>query len=361
MQQSDEDRGPPGVAPHEQVVQTPDAEARSGTSIVSMFAGCGGLDLGFLGGFNYRGTSYPRLPTTIVAAYDNDKKAKRTYDRNFAHEQELIDLSMADVRKMPAAEVLIGGFPCQEFSFCGPRGGVEADRGSLFRVMSRYARVHQPLVVVCENVDGLRLINEGAALRTIRRSLTRAGYAVSVWPVYAPDYGVPQTRRRIFIVGTRKDLPALYAPEPQFVDSHRSTHWAIGDLVRVTTEAVPNQSQYFRAALAKAGHGQGDERNAKDAPAYTIRANGKSRVQFHYSLPRRLTVRECARLQTFPDNFFFPDEPTPSVRQIGNAVPPVLAYAIAKRVTQYAMAHRGDWGAERGGKKAQDFQGDERC
>lgn len=325
-----------------QLARTPSSGAvGSDTSLtmISMFSGCGGMDLGFVGGFDYCGTSYSRLPVDLLGAYDNDRKTKRTYDRNFDHELELLDLTNADVGALPAADILIGGFPCQEFSSCGPRGGINAHRGQLFRTMSRYATKHKPAVIVAENVDHLRFINGGADLKTIRRSLARAGYEVHLWPVYAPDFGVPQTRRRIFIVGVRNDLPAtLTPPVATFAANHRSTSWAIDDLAKITDETVANQSQYFKAGLAQKGHGQGDEVNNKHLPAYTIRANSRSRVQFHYELPRRLTVRECARIQTFPDNFIFPDEATPSIKQIGNAVPPVLAHAIASHVINYLTA-----------------------
>jgi len=303
--------------------------------IVSMFSGCGGLDLGFQGGFTYRGKLYRKLQTEIVAAYDNDKKAKRTYDKNFSHSLELTDLSKIDVFATPPAEILVGGFPCQEFSICGPRGGIETHRGSLFRAMSKYAKQHQPMLVVAENVAHLERINQGKDLKTILRSLMLSGYRPVYWPVYAPDFGVPQARRRVFIIGVRKDITGEIE-EPAAVDLiHKSTSWAIEDLKTISDESVPNQSQFFKAGLAKKGHGQGDEVNQRDAPAYTIRANSRSRVQFHYELPRRLTVRECARLQTFPDSFVFPDEPTPSIRQIGNAVPPVLAYHVAKHLLKF--------------------------
>lgn len=300
--------------------------------IVSMFSGCGGLDLGFEGGFEYRGTLYERLPTDIVAAYDNDIKSKQTYDKNFSHALELFDLSKIDVLKAPAADILIGGFPCQEFSSCGPRGGVQTYRGGLFRAMSKYANYHRPMLVVAENVSHLALINKGKDLKTILRSFMLAGYRSVWWPIYAPDYGVPQTRRRVFIIGIRKDIFEKMEPLVPNCVNHRSASWAIDDLKNIFDESVPNQSQYFKAGLAKKGHGQGDEVNQRDAPAYTIRANSRSRVQFHYELPRRLTVRECARIQTFPDSFVFPNEPTPSIRQIGNAVPPVLAYHVAKHL-----------------------------
>jgi DNA (cytosine-5)-methyltransferase 1 len=321
------------------VLQRPEVlETESPFRILSMFAGCGGLDLGFTGGFQYRSERFPRLPTKIIAAYDNDKKAKRTYDTNFSHELTLRDLATAPVDEMPAADILIGGFPCQEFSICGPRGGVDSRRGGLFRTMSRYAKKFQPKLVVAENVAHLERINFGEDMKTILRSLMLAGYRPHVWPVYAPDFGVPQARKRIFIVGVRKDIASeLHAPSPLFKE-HRSTRWAIDDLQGISDESVPNQSQYFKAALAKKGHGQGDEVNPRDLPAYTIRANGRSRVQFHYELPRRLTVRECARIQTFPDGFKFPDEATPSIRQIGNAVPPVLAFHVANHLIEFLQS-----------------------
>ena len=111
--------------------------------------------------------------------------------------------------------------------------------------------------------------------------------------------------------------------------------WAIGDLVNVTDETVPNQSQYFLASRAKNGNGQGDETSKVGEPAYTIRANAKSRVHFHYSLNRRLTVRECARIQTFPDTFVFRHSKTTSIMQIGNAVPPMLAHAVGKSIATF--------------------------
>jgi DNA (cytosine-5)-methyltransferase 1 len=98
---------------------------------------------------------------------------------------------------------------------------------------------------------------------------------------------------------------------------------------------VPNQSQYFKASKAKKGNGQGDEKSKTGTPSYTIRANAKSRVQFHYYLDRRLTIRECARLQTFPDNFILPHSATTNIMQIGNAVPPMLAHKVALSISNF--------------------------
>ncbi|QNB10797.1 DNA cytosine methyltransferase [Paraburkholderia tropica] len=304
--------------------------------VVSFFAGCGGLDLGFRGDFVYRGEEYRRLPFQLLKAYEFEERCQATYEQNVGKHFELCDLSTADVSEMPAADVLIGGFPCQEFSICGPRRGIQSQRGNLFKVMSRYARHHKPMVVVAENVAHIARLNDGEDLATIRRSFARAGYRSYVWSMFAPDYGVPQARDRVVLVFVRSDIKQVpEAPRRSFADNHRSIEWAIGDLIEVADESVPNQSQYFKAGLAASGHGQGDETSRKAEPGYTVRANAKSRVQFHYSLPRRLTVRECARLQTFPDEFIFPHAATTNIMQIGNAVPPVLGHVVACQMEEF--------------------------
>ena len=309
-------------------------------SVVSYFCGCGGLDLGFRGDFRYHDEDYARLPFSIKAAYDYEPRCVETYNGYFEDGHAFVkDLSIVDVDSVPKAKVLIGGFPCQEFSSCGPLGGLESERGQLYQTLITYMNKHRPSIVVGENAINLERMENGAVLKTIKNDLANAGYKVEVWKMFAPDYGIPQRRTRLFFICVRNDIqerngfPAI--PNPEFVGKHRSIEWAIGDLVDVTDDSVPNQSQYFAASRAKKGNGQGDESNKKDLPAYTIRANPKSRVQFHYSLERRLTIRECARIQTFPDDFKFTHAKTASVSQIGNAVPPMLAYAVAKTIADY--------------------------
>lgn len=305
-------------------------------SVISFFCGCGGLDLGFRGDFDYKGEHYKKLPFNISAAYDFNEPCIESYNRYFGEHAHLVDLSKADPLDFQSSEVLIGGFPCQEFSSCGPLGGLDSDRGQLYKVMVNYMRIHRPKVVVGENVINLLRMDEGAVIKTIINDLIEVGYRVEVWNLYAPDYGIPQKRNRLFFVCVRNDLEGFpVKPEPLFKDTPRSISWAIGDLESITDETVPNQSQYFKASKAKRGNGQGDEKNEGDKPAYTIRANPKSRVQFHYSIDRRLTVRECARIQTFPDDFVFTHSMTTSISQIGNAVPPVLGHVVAASIAEY--------------------------
>ena len=312
-------------------------------SVLSMFAGCGGLDLGFVGGFEYMGKRYPKHGFRVVKAFDNDPKAVETYGKNIGPEIELADLSSLAASDMPSAELLIGGFPCQEFSSCGPQGGLRTERGRLYLALVEYMQHHQPLVVVAENVINLERMQHGEVLQRILADLESAGcgYRFEVWRLSAPDYGVPQFRHRLFLVGVRSDLPGHpERPYAKFHDNHRTIDWAIADLESIEDESVPNQSQYFLASKAKRGNGQGDETNRVGEPSYCIRANPKSRVQFHYALDRRLTVRECARLQTFPDEFEFFHSTTANISQIGNAVPPLLAHTVAQSVWQYISSRQ---------------------
>jgi DNA (cytosine-5)-methyltransferase 1 len=311
---------------------------RNTLDVVSMFAGCGGLDLGFTGGFVYKDTAYSKHRFKIIKAFDIDPKAVETYRKNIGPEIEQADLSCIVPSDIPYAQLLIGGFPCQEFSSCGPQGGLSTERGRLYRALVNYMDHHCPFVIVAENVINLERMQSGDVLRTIMSDLESAGpgYRFQVWRLFAPDYGVPQFRHRLFMVGVRNDLPGQpVAPTARFAESYRSIDWAIEDLEDISDESIPNQSQFFLASRARKGNGQGDETNRLGEPSYCIRANPKSRVQFHYKLDRRLTVRECARLQTFPDNFAFYHSTTANISQIGNAVPPILGHAVAKSVSNY--------------------------
>lgn len=312
------------------------AAAGGETPVVSLFAGCGGLDLGLLGGFVYRSELYPALPFRILAAYDNDARAVETYRLNISPEVSEVDLTAVDMARLPRADLLLGGFPCQDFSSSGPKLGLNGSRGRLYRVMVDYMVTHQPGVVVAENVPHLARMGRGAMLREVLHEFEGAGYDFSVWNLYCPDYGLPQNRSRLFLVGVRRDLPGQPAPPtPPPLGHHRTIEWAIDDLVDVTDESVPNQSQYFVATKATAGAGQGDQTNIRGAVAYCVRANPKARVHFHHGLERRLTVRECARLQSFPDEYVFPHAAGSNIMQIGNAVPPIVAHHVGRALADY--------------------------
>lgn len=313
--------------------------AGSAHSVVSLFAGCGGLDLGFTGGFRYLGREFERLDYDVTYAADNSPDAVAAYRLNLGPQIELEDLTSVAPTDLPPADVLTGGFPCQDFSSSGPKVGFAGARGQLYQVMTAYMRVHRPRVVVGENVPHLARMHGGRYLRQIVQDIEDSGYRCQVWNLFVPDYGLPQSRRRLIIMAVRDDLPGFPAvPPASHATKHVSIDQALADLEAVTDETVPNQSQYFIASRATAGGGQGDHTNESGKLAYCIRANARGRIQFHYKLDRRLTVRECARLQAFPDEFVFPFTTQRNLTLIGNAVPPILGHAVAKSVSAYLGA-----------------------
>lgn len=305
-------------------------------SVVSFFAGCGGLDLGFLGGFKFLGDEYRALPFNIIQAYDFDEKAVETYRLNIGDHVTQADLATADLAAFPRADILIGGFPCQDFSSCGPKLGLKGHRGQLYTRMREYMRIHQPKLVVGENVPHLERMQGGRVLRQIQSELEAVGYRFKLWRICCPDYGLPQSRSRLFFVGVRNDLPGFpEMPAPTHFFGRVSIDQAIGDLEMIEDESIPNQSQYFVATKATAGAGQGDQKSKVGELAYVVRANSKSRVDFHYALDRRLTVRESARLQAFPDEFVFPHSTSKNIMEIGNAVPPIIGHHVASAIWEY--------------------------
>ena len=316
-----------------------DRKPRNRSSVVSLFSGCGGLDLGFLGGFHSLGDYYARLPYEIMQAYDHDERAIETYRLNIDDHASVVDLTTVETQSLPQADVLLGGFPCQDFSSCGPKQGFEGKRGRLYRILVDYMIEHQPKIVVGENVPYLAKLRGGELLDTIVNEFEATGYQFKVWTVYCPDYGLPQHRIRLFLVGVRNNLAQQFGrplpPEPTHFMSHRTIDDAIDDLRVVKDETIPNQSQYFVATKATKGAGQGDQVSVKGEVSYAVRANPKARVHFHYDLERRLTVRECARLQSFPDEFVFPFSTSTNMLQIGNAVPPMIAHKVASEIAGF--------------------------
>ena len=295
--------------------------------VVSLFSGCGGMDLGFVGGFPFHGRYYDRLPFEIVWANDLNTAACRTYEANMhhdIHEGDVADL----LDTLPAsADVVIGGFPCQDVSI--NNGKSVAERGQrtiLYRAMIEVIKRLQPQVFVAENVKGL------LSRQAFHKEMTAAfngldGYAVRQRLYVASDYGVPQRRERLFITGGRGGIPAAPQPQLPLVTAGE----ALRDLEDMP-ETPELRHVWSRAARSPE---QGDRRLRADAPATTIRAEHHGNIQWHYRLPRRISLREAARLQSFPDAFAFTGGMRETERQIGNAVPPVLAWHVAKTVREW--------------------------
>ena len=296
-------------------------------TVVSMFSGCGGMDLGFTGGFEVFGRRYRSLPFDIIWANDLNAEACRTYRRNLGY-----DIHRGDVwdlmDSMPkSADVLVGGFPCQDISVNGKRAGVNGTRSGLYKAMVEAIQRLKPKVFVAENVKAL--LRHESWLRQIVSDFKGLGYNLHYQLYRAADYGVPQTRERVLFVGTAPEVKA-FAPPPaeRSAAAWMTAKEAIGDL-----EALAESPQMNHIwSLANTSPEQGNRRLAPDRPGYTIRAECHGNIQFHYRLPRRISMREAARIQSFPDRFVFVSGLREIERQVGNAVPPVLAWHIANAV-----------------------------
>lgn len=314
--------------------------------VVSLFSGCGGMDVGFKGNFRYLGNSYKSFGFDIVLANDINKDACETYKEYFKHSPTCADIKnyLDNGGSIPDCEVVIGGFPCQDFSLAGKRKGFDTERGRLYEQMKRVIFLKQPHIFIAENVKGLK--NLEGALERIKSDFSSIGYRVTDYLLMAANYGVPQTRERVIIVGIRNDCVADFSPPlptHAFEESNedRRESWitakkAIGDLwgTEKDKKFLPNQNQYSQAKNY-GEHLQGNKSIRADYPSPTIRAEHHGNIEFHYKKKRRLTVRECARIQSFPDNFALKGSGSSAYVQVGNAVPPVMAWHIAKSVKDF--------------------------
>lgn len=320
--------------------------------VISLFSGCGGMDLGFCGDFCVLGKKYEKNPYKIIFSNDIVKQACQTYEHNFGTEPYCGDIRELDYSLLPTADIVIGGFPCQDFSLAGKRRGLSADRGRLYLEMKKVIEYCKPLAFVAENVDGIRKGSNGSAasaLNIILDDFRKIGYTTVYRVLNAADYGVPQNRIRVIIVGIRNDLHkkmkypiADYGVNKQF--PWITSKEAIDDLWgKIDKTDIKNHTSrdYSKAKFYPGKTMQGNCQIKADSPSPTIRSEHHGNIEGHYRTNndkdptdvtgwRRLSVRECARLQTFPDSFEFPVSSSDAYKQIGNAVPPVLGWHIAR-------------------------------
>ena len=318
-------------------------------SIVSLFTGCGGLDLGFIGGFSFLGKKYPKRNFEVIWANDIDAPSCQTFRRYFGHEIVCGDIGEILSGKRSAmfnppmpkkADIVLGGFPCQDFSHAGKRKGFGSKRGLLYQSMVETIRRTNPLVFVAENVKGLLTMNGGEAIQTIVKDFETLGYHVHYHLLIAADYGVPQTRERVIIVGTRKNKLPPFDEKSFPKPTHEKNNWVslkevIGDLENVKEGEIPNH--YW--SKAKKNNGQGNNLVSPDKPGPTMRTEHHGNIEWHWNGKRRLSAREAARIQSFPDDFVFYPSTSQAYKQIGNAVPPVMAWHVAKAVEKFLKKH----------------------
>ena len=292
------------------------------------------MDLGFRGDFPFGGNYYRRLPFDVVWANDINELACDTYAANLG-ERHLHRGSIVDVMDtLPeSADVVVGGFPCQDVSINGQRSAANGARTILYERMIDVIRHCKPAVFVAENVKGLLMSHGRSFFNRMLADFHLPGYTVDHKLYLAADYGVPQMRERIFIVGVRGDASFAH---PAALARQMTAEEALADLER----ADENKATAHIWSKARRSPEQGNRRLKADKPATTIRAEHHGNVQWHYKLERRISLREAARLQSFPDGFDFVCAMRATERQIGNAVPPVLAWHIAKAVREHIDAHR---------------------
>ncbi len=298
--------------------------SKQAISVVSLFSGCGGMDLGFLGGFDFLGNHFDKTGYSIIWANELSHAACSTYSQNVG---SIVEGDIKDkINELPeTADVVIGGFPCQDISINGKMLGVKGSRSSLYKYIVEAVHMIQPKAFVAENVGGLLLKQNEYSLNRILTDFNALGYNLQFQLYHTEEYGVPQTRERVIFVGTRKDMGTFVAPKPTHVKPI-TVKEAIGDLENM------EENKKFSHVWSKANVSgeQGNRRMLADRAGYTIRAECHGNIQFHYSLPRRISMREAARIQSFPDTFLFSCGLRETERQIGNAVPPVMAWHIAQ-------------------------------
>lgn len=342
-------------------------------TVVDLFSGCGGISLGFeSAGFN------------IIASYDSWKPATATYGKNFHHTAHLSELN--DYSEIPQSTVIVGGPPCQGFSSAGRRQA-EDDRNTLVRVFAKLIARHRPLAFVFENVEGFLTQAHGLFVFDLLEPLIDAGYRVHLRKVNAAHYGVPQHRKRVLAIGGLGWNPsfpehthsALGAPGAKLANGY---HLPFTPTLGEALEGLPppkigrngehdlfdhvfsqlNGADRKRAHLLKSGQRMRDlpeelwhesyrkrayrrvmdgtpterrggapaglRRLSADEPSKAI-TGGALRDFVHPTEDRPLSIRECARLQTFPDSFVFVGTQSEKIQMIGNAVPVRLAQGIA--------------------------------
>jgi len=334
--------------------------------VISLFSGMGGMDVGFAEKVTVHknsvkeqtyiesNSSIPdfvdlkRLPFDIVFQNDILPEAKKIAELNkWNHNFHLNDIRnlLKENFNFPAAEVITGGFPCQDFSHAGKRKGFDSNRGTLYQSYVELVKRVKPLVFVAENVNGL-LTMPGEPIKKIIDDFSKVGYEVKYQLIKCEEYGIPQTRWRVIIMGVRSDKKDALGENWNMIDENK-IRCTVGCYFRHLQEPSvtndPAQKVYSKAARLEKGQGQKEVGLDEFAP--TMRAEHHGNIEFRRitngknnelnMIERRLSVREAALIQTFPPDCLL-TEPnklnSKAYKPIGNAVPPLLGYIVAKKV-----------------------------
>lgn len=320
--------------------------------IASLFAGAGGLDLGF-----------KRAGFDVVWANEYDSTIWQTFEANFPgttlDRRSIVDVPASAI---PEVDGIVGGPPCQSWSEAGARRGITDKRGQLFYEYIRILNDKKPKFFLAENVSGMLHPQHKDALNSIIASFEDAGFVVSWKLLNANDYEVPEDRKRVIMVGYRKDL-GLRFQHPEPLPAKLVLRDAIGDLPDAVPALGKNKTNGINGSVANHEYMTGGfstiymSRNrvrSWDEPSFTIQAGGRH-APIHPQAPtmelvekdvrrfvpgkeglyRRLSVRECARIQTFPDDFVFHYRDVgDGYKMVGNAVPVQFAFHLARQIAK---------------------------
>lgn len=307
-------------------------------NVISLFAGIGGLDSGFI-----------QNDFDVIWANDFDKYAVQTYKANYKNPIILGDLNQIKLESIPNADVIIGGFPCQPFSMMGEMKGFEDTRGTLFFriveiIKNQISRGNKPKALVLENVRNLKLHDNGNTFKVIKKTLEDLGYTVYDKILNSADYGIPQTRNRTFIVCFSNNKTQFNYPEKKVLDL------TLQDLLEHDVADKYYLSDKILPTILSNGTGGYKGKSEIDLkiarPLCATMAKMHRACQDNYVTQngkvRRLTPRECARLQGFSDDFVIPVSDTQAYKQFGNAVTVNVSNAVASMVKN-ALIKNGEW------------------
>ena len=312
--------------------------------VASLFCGCGGTDVGLLGGFDFLGKYYTSNSMEIVYANGIDDNACKIFKENFGITPDTRDIRAVKTEEIPEFDILTGGFPCQSFSIVAQnpkRLGVKDERGKLFFEMCRILRERQPKCFIAENVKGILTANKRSAFPLILKEFEESGYEVQYQILNSADYGVTQKSERVIIIGFRKDLNITFSfPEAEIDDETKYI-----PLKTVIEKRV--DEKYFFSERAVAGMMKKRESMNKgraqdiNKPCNTVGAhlakvslNSTDPVLMEGERYRRFTPREVARIQSFPDDFELVGSEAAQYRALGNAIPPVMFWYVAKAISK---------------------------
>lgn len=392
--------------------------------VISLFSGCGGLDLGCVGGFRFRDKYFDENPFEIVLSNDFDPVTQRVYDANehfFKHRMRMCDVKSIENKDIPDFDILLAGFPCQPFSTAGQRKGVDDTRGSLYKECERFLKVgnereHKPIAFVFENVKGIlssRVPNGLTVPEEIVRLTKELGYKTTYTLLDTSNYGVPSKRERVIMIGVREDLPKF---DFSILDRIRDLYLlpssesnlfelSLGSTLCDIPADAPQRDDYWEyspggqnmvemigpcygseevLAEFRRRHQQGiasfdgfpeeiregrswksinpeampprfrriwDDPVRYHSPKFyrrfalaeingtiTASAQPENCGITHPFYNRRYTVREAARIQSFPDMFTFPYKSIQDAyKVIGNAVPPIMGWIVLRSLYQHLV------------------------